>query len=92
MIMSGTREGGVKARETMYKRHGKDFYKRIGAKGGRNGNTGGFACFEVGKDGLTGYERAKVYGRIGGLKSKRGLAKRESYKKVIANIKRFEYE
>lgn len=41
-------------------------YKRIGAKGGANGNTGGFASYEVGSDGLTGRERASVAGAIGG--------------------------
>ena len=42
--MTGTKAGGAKARETNYKRNGVDFYKRIGAIGGRNGHTGGFAA------------------------------------------------
>ena len=41
--MAGTKAGGEKARNTNYKLHGDDFYKRIGAIGGRNGHTGGFA-------------------------------------------------
>ena len=45
--MSGTVAGSKKARETNYKLHGKDFYKRIGQKGGQNGKGpnyfGGFA-------------------------------------------------
>ena len=41
--MSGTKAGGSKTRETIYRKHGKDFYKKIGAMGGRNGHTGGFA-------------------------------------------------
>lgn len=41
--MAGTLEGARKARATIRARHGKDFYKRIGAKGGRKSNTGGFA-------------------------------------------------
>ena len=41
--MPGNRAGGLKARQTNFKRYGKDFYKIIGSKGGRNGHTGGFA-------------------------------------------------
>lgn len=41
--MAGTKEGGKKAAATNLLRHGDDFYARIGAKGGRNGHTGGFA-------------------------------------------------
>lgn len=37
--MAGTKAGGEKARNTNYKLHGDDFYKRIGAIGGRNGHT-----------------------------------------------------
>ena len=40
--MPGTKQGGKYAAETNKLRHGEDFYKRIGAKGGRNGHTGGF--------------------------------------------------
>lgn len=40
----GTKEGGKAAARTNKKKYGKDFYKRIGAIGGRNGNTGGFAA------------------------------------------------
>ena len=69
--MSGSRAGGLKASTTNIERYGKDFYKRIGQIGGRNGTTGGFASTKVGKDGLTGVERAKIYGRKGGLKSRR---------------------
>ena len=73
--MSGTREGGLKAAETNKKRQGADFYARIGAKGGRNSVNGGFASNTVGKDGLTGPERAKIAGAKGGKISKRGKAK-----------------
>lgn len=69
--MSGTKAGGLKAAYTNRLVHGLDFYARIGAKGGRNGHTGGFRCDKKGADGLTGYERARICGRIGGLKSKR---------------------
>lgn len=64
--MSGTRSGGKKAAKTNIKLHGKDFYKRIGQIGGRNGHTGGFAANP---------ELARIAGRKGGKKSRRGLAK-----------------
>ena len=64
--MSGTREGGKKAAETNRRKYGKDFYAINGAKGGRNGHTGGFF-----KD----RELARRAGRIGGLKSRRGKKK-----------------
>lgn len=70
--MPGTISGGLKASETNKKKYGEDFYKQIGAKGGRNGNTGGFASQEVGSDGLTGQERARLAGAKGGKNSKRG--------------------
>ena len=41
--MSVTKAGGLKAARTNKELHGKDFYKRIGAQGGRNGHTGGFS-------------------------------------------------
>lgn len=75
--MSGTADGGKKASLTNKKKYGRDFYARIGAKGGRNGVTGGFASNKVGKDGLTGLERAKIAGRKGGKLSKRGPAVKE---------------
>ena len=61
--MSGTKAGGLKAAATNKKRHGEGFYARIGAKGGRNGHTGGFA---------SNPELARIAGAIGGRKSKRG--------------------
>lgn len=64
--MSGNRKGGLKARETNLSRHGKDFYKRIGRKGGQNGHTGGFAANP---------ELARIAGRKGGRISRRGPAK-----------------
>lgn len=72
--MSGTREGGLKASKTNKERHGADYYAKIGAIGGHNGNTGGFASDVVGKDGLTGWERAVKAGSKGGKISKRGKA------------------
>lgn len=74
MIMCGNRTGGLKAAKTNIEKHGKEFYREIGRKGGKAGNTGGFASNVIGKDGLTGPERAKVWGAIGGHKSKRKAA------------------
>jgi len=37
--MAGNKQGGMKAAMTNKMRHGPDFYKEIGAKGGRNGHT-----------------------------------------------------
>lgn len=69
--MSGTKAGGLKAARTIYLERGPDFYREIGCKGGQNGHTGGFASEAVGKDGLTGYERARIAGVKGGTKSRR---------------------
>ena len=69
--MTGTKAGGLKAGKTNKERHGADFYKRIGSIGGKASNTGGFASKKVGKDGLTGRQRASLAGAIGGFKSKR---------------------
>ena len=69
--MSGTVSGGKKAAQSNMKKHGKDFYKRIGQKGGKNSKRGGFASEKIGKDGLTGAERAKLAGAKGGRISKR---------------------
>lgn len=74
--MSGTKAGGQKARDTNLKRHGKDFYKRIGYRGGSNGTTGGFASDKRDKDGYTGRERARVAGKAGGSISRRGKSKK----------------
>ena len=63
--MAGTKEGAAKAAQTNKKRHGKDFYARIGAKGGRNGSTGGFAANP---------ELARKAGAKGGRISRRGKA------------------
>lgn len=64
--MAGTKEGAQKARKTLYERYGKDWYKTIGQKGGKNGHTGGF---------YANPELAKAAGRKGGAISKRGPAK-----------------
>ena len=65
--MPGTKLGGLKAAATNQKRHGEDFYKKIGAKGGHNGHTGGFAANPT---------LARLAGSKGGRLSKRGPAKK----------------
>ena len=70
--MAGTKIGGIKARDTNTSLYGKKFYKEIGAVGGRNGNTGGFASDKIGDDGLTGRQRASIAGSKGGKVSRRG--------------------
>lgn len=68
--MAGTKAGGIKAAA---KNLAKDpsFYAKIGARGGKNGRTGGFASQVVGDDGLTGAERARIAGARGGRISRR---------------------
>jgi general stress protein YciG len=73
--MAGTIEGGRKAAITNRLKHGDDFYSRIGHKGGSKSNNGGFASDKIGKDGLTGRERAKVVGAKGGSISSRAGVK-----------------
>ena len=72
--MSGTVSGGKKAAQKTKELHGKDFYRNIGRKGGKRSTTGSFASQKVGKDGLTGAERAKLVGAKGGRRSKRPSA------------------
>jgi len=72
--MAGTKIGGQKAKAKNIARE-PDFYRRIGGIGGRNGSRGkGFASEEVGKDGLTGKERAMIAGKKGGEISRRSHA------------------
>lgn len=70
-IMAGTKEGGKKASITNKEKHGEDFYKRIGSKGGKSGDhsKGGFAANP---------ELAREAGRKGGKKSRRGKSKKNS--------------
>jgi hypothetical protein len=72
--MAGTIEGGKQASETNRKRHGENFYKVIGAKGGKNGNTGGFATKVVCNCDLIDIEHFKrqCAGKKGGAISRRG--------------------
>lgn len=68
--MSGTKAGCQKAAATNILKHGKDFYKRIGAKGGRNGHTGGFAANPA---------LARIAGAKGGRISRKGRVKKVEY-------------
>lgn len=63
--MAGTVDGGRRAAAKNRARHGKDFYARIGAIGGKKGKTGGFAANR---------ELAREAGRKGGRISRRRKA------------------
>ncbi len=60
--MSGTKEGGKLAAAQNIRRHGEDFYKKIGSKGGKKGHTGGF---------FNNRELARIAGAKGGTISRR---------------------
>lgn len=60
--MAGSKAGGKKAAKKNLEQYGKDFYRMIGSKGGRNGHTGGFAAHP---------ELAKIAGAKGGRRSTR---------------------
>ena len=59
--MAGTKAGGLKAKQKNLERD-PNFYARIGAKGGKNGRTGGFAANP---------ELARIAGAKGGRISRR---------------------
>ncbi len=65
--MAGTKAGGVKAAATNKLKYGREFYAKIGQKGGQNGHTGGFAA----NPGL-----ARIAGKKGGKISRRGPSKK----------------
>lgn len=60
--MASNREGGLKAAKTNKAKYGDDFYKRIGATGGKISRVGGFAHDP---------EMARLAGRLGGLNSRK---------------------
>ncbi|MFO0882523.1 MAG: hypothetical protein U0491_03695 [Candidatus Saccharimonadales bacterium] len=60
--MAGTVQGGKAAAATNKAKYGKDFYAKIGAKGGKLGKTGGFAANK---------ELARLAGAKGGRISRR---------------------
>ena len=79
--MVGTLAGGRKAAITNKQKYGKDFYARIGAKGGRNGHTGGFAANPA---------LARIAGAKGGRKSRRTGIKNGEGKKDNKDIEAME--
>ena len=79
--MAGTLAGGKKAAKTNILKYGKDFYARIGAKGGRNGHTGGFAANPA---------LARIAGAKGGRKSRRTGIKNGEGKKDNKDIEAME--
>lgn len=80
-MMAGTLAGGKKAAKTNILKYGKDFYARIGAKGGRNGHTGGFAANPA---------LARIAGANGGRKSRRTGVKNGEGKKDNKDIEAME--
>lgn len=60
--MAGTFAGGQAAAKTTKEKHGEDFYKKIGAIGGKKGTTGGF---------YANRELARIAGAKGGSISRR---------------------
>jgi general stress protein YciG len=64
IIMAGTKAGGMKAAAKNLLKD-PDFYAKIGAKGGKNGTTGGFAANP---------ELARIAGAKGGRISRRKKA------------------
>ena len=85
--MSGTKAGGLKAAQTNKKKHGKDFYARIGAEGGRNGHTGGFYADR---------KMARLAGALGGAVSRRGRKPTpqtaEEVKEAKRRIAKYQFE
>ena len=81
--MSGTLEGGRKARDKNYEQFGKDFYRNIGRKGGSapTNKPKGFA---------TNPELARIAGAKGGSKSRRTGIKNGEGKTSNRDIERIE--
>lgn len=61
--MAGTKAGGAAAAATNKQKYGEDFYRKIGALGGKRGRTGGF---------FANRELARTAGAKGGRISRRG--------------------
>lgn len=60
--------------ETIKAKYGEDYFKRLGAKGGKKTNPNkGFGCSSTGEDGMTGRDRAIK----GGKTSRRTKGKKE---------------
>ena len=65
--MSQTKEGSIKAKETMYAKYGKDYFKNIGKSGGKKKNP--LKGFGSNRD------LASTAGKLGGKISRRSAAK-----------------
>lgn len=74
--MPGTSKGSLKAAATNKAKYGDNFYKVIGALGGKAGNTGGF---------YANPDLASKAGRLGGLKSRRGKSLKTAQRIKQAN-------
>lgn len=70
--MGGSISGGRKAARTIKSRD-PNFYKRIGAIGGKRGKTGGFAAYLACECSAfeSVHHNAMCAGKLGGMKSKR---------------------
>ena len=75
--MAGTREGGKKAARANLAKDPR-FYAKIGAKGGANGHTGGFAAYKTCVcDRIEGeHHKAQCAGKVCGTISRRTSKKR----------------
>jgi general stress protein YciG len=64
--MPGTKEGGIKTRQTNLAKYGLDYYQKLGAKGGKvkSDKPKGFAAMPK--------EKVSAAGKLGGQRSKRG--------------------
>ena len=89
--MANTKAGGKKHKQTLLEKLGseeavKAYYRKIGAMGGAKSRGGGFGSDKVGKDGLTGHERARLAGMKGGRASRLPSNITEQQKKQIHNL------
>lgn len=67
-LVSGTKDGGKATAATNKQKYGEDFYKRIGAEGGKKGKTGGF---------YKNRELARIAGAKGGRVTKKDYKRNE---------------
>lgn len=78
--MAGTKKGGQRAAKTNLKKHGKDFYRIIGSKGG---------SVKSPKKGFGSHpELAKIYGAKGGRNGRRGTAEEAAMNRLQKEIKK----
>jgi hypothetical protein len=89
--MANTKAGGKKHKQTLLEKLGseeavKAYYRKIGAMGGAKSRGGGFGSDKVGKDGLTGAERARLAGIKGGKATRIPSNLTEEQKKRLHNL------